>query len=69
MNIDNNAAQALNRTWDHTASKRKKRSVTFTLTPTNADEIPYNVAHLIVAEGVTEIPDSLCYETGTFKKT
>ena len=52
MNIDNNAAQALNHTWDHT--------VTFTLTPDNADSIPRNVVHLIVAEGVTEIPDNLC---------
>ena len=34
--------------------------VTFTLTPTNAESIPRNVVHLIVAEGVTEIPDSLC---------
>ena len=53
MNIDNNAAQALNRTWDHT--------VTFTLTPDNANDIPMNVVHLIVAEGVTEIPAELCY--------
>ena len=35
--------------------------VTFTLTPTNADSIPINVVHLIVAEGVTEIPAELCY--------
>ena len=35
--------------------------VTFTLTPTNADSIPRHVVHLIVAEGVTEIPDKLCY--------
>jgi hypothetical protein len=35
--------------------------VTFTLTPTNAESIPRNVVHLIVAEGVTEIPDNLCY--------
>ena len=34
--------------------------VTFTLTPTNANEIPHNVVHLIVAEGVTEIPEKLC---------
>ena len=34
--------------------------VTFTLTPTNANEIPHNVVHLIVAKGVTEIPDGLC---------
>ena len=34
--------------------------VTFTLTPTNADEIPRHVVHLIVAEGVTEIPEDLC---------
>jgi hypothetical protein len=52
MNIDTNAAQALNRTWDH--------AVTFTLTPTNAESIPRDVVHLIVAEGVTEIPRSLC---------
>ena len=35
--------------------------VTFTLTPDNAKEIPLNVVHLIVAEGVTEIPENLCY--------
>jgi hypothetical protein len=35
--------------------------VTFTLTPTNAASIPRNVVHLIVAEGVTELPDNLCY--------
>ena len=52
MNIDNNAAQALNHTWDH--------SVTFILTPTNANEIPVNVVHLIIVEGVTEIPEKMC---------
>ena len=31
--------------------------VTFTLTPTNAESIPDNVVHLIVAKGVTEIPE------------
>ena len=66
MNIDNNAAQALNRTWDH--------AVTFTLTPDNADSIPDNVVHLIVAEGVTEIPAELCcyleyLETIVFSKS
>jgi hypothetical protein len=35
--------------------------VTFTLTPTNANErIPRNVVHLIVAEGVTEVSNRLC---------
>ena len=48
--------------------------VTFTLTPTNANEIPRNVVHLIVAEGVTEIPDDLCnrlrsLETVVFSKS
>jgi hypothetical protein len=35
--------------------------VTFTLTPDNTNEIPHNVVHLIVAEGVTEIPEQLCH--------
>ena len=35
--------------------------VTFTLTPTNVESIPRNVVNLIVAEGVTEIPEYLCY--------
>ena len=35
--------------------------VTFTLTPDNANDIPDNIVHLIVAEGVTEIPAELCY--------
>ena len=35
--------------------------VTFTLTPDNANDIPDNIVHLIVAEGVTEIPKELCY--------
>jgi hypothetical protein len=35
--------------------------VIFTLTPTNANEIPLNVVHLIVAEGVTEVPEQLCF--------
>jgi hypothetical protein len=35
--------------------------VTFTLTPDNANEIPRNVVHLMVAEGVTEIPAALCF--------
>jgi hypothetical protein len=52
--------------------------VTFTLTPTNANEIPHNVVHLIVAKGVTEIPDGLCcrdykgfrsFETVVFAKS
>ena len=38
--------------------------VTFTLTPTNAESIPRNVVHLIVAEGVTEIPEWLCFGDG-----
>ena len=38
--------------------------VTFTLTPTNAASMPDNVVHLIVAEGVTEIPGGLCYRDG-----
>ena len=71
MNINNNAAQALNCTWSHTASTR---TVTFTLTETNAESIPDNVVHLIVAEGVTEIPDNLCrrlrsLETVVFAKS
>ena len=63
MNINNNAAQALNCTWNHTASTR---TVTFTLTETNAESIPDNVVHLIVAEGVTEIPEQLCH-IGNYK--
>jgi hypothetical protein len=49
----------------NTASVNNNHSstmVTFTLTPTNAKSIPRNVVHLIVAEGVIEVPDSLCYE-------
>ena len=38
--------------------------VTFILTPTNAESIPLNVVHLIVAEGVTEIPEHLCFRDG-----
>ena len=38
--------------------------VTFTLTPTNANSIPHNIVHLIVAEGVTEIPEGLCIVGG-----
>jgi hypothetical protein len=34
--------------------------VTFTVTPTNANSISLNVVHLIVAEGVTDIPKELC---------
>ena len=32
---------------------------TFTLTPDNADDIPKNIVHLIVQEGVIEIPEDL----------
>ena len=35
--------------------------VTFTLTPDNAESIPRHVVKLIVADGVTEIPEELCY--------
>ena len=35
--------------------------VTFTLTRDNAKSIPDNLVHLIVAEGVTEIPERLCF--------
>ena len=41
--------------------------VTFTLTPTNAESIPDNVVHLIVAEGVTEIPETLCRDRQGFE--
>ena len=41
-----------------------KTMVTFTLTPDNADELPRNAVHLIVAEGVTEIPEELCCRYG-----
>jgi hypothetical protein len=43
-----------------------KTVVTFTLNPDNADSIPDNVVHLIVAEGVTVIPRNLCH-TGNEK--
>lgn len=37
--------------------------VTFRLTPHNADSIPHNsIIHLIVTEGVTEIPERVCYD-------
>jgi hypothetical protein len=51
-------------TQNHKATIRKETMVTFTLTPTNAASIPRNVVHLIVAEGVTEIPDGLCHRDG-----
>ena len=35
--------------------------VTITLTPDNTASIPANVVHLIITEGVTEIPSDLCY--------
>ena len=36
--------------------------VTLRLTPHNADSIPHNIIHLIVTEGVTEIPERVCYD-------
>ena len=40
---------------------------TFTLTPNNAYDIPKNVAHLVVQEGVTEIPEQLCQKHGSLQ--
>ena len=36
-----------------------KTMVSFTLTPDNANEMPCNIVHLIVAEGVTEVLNRL----------
>ena len=46
---------------EHHHQLQKDNMVTFTLTPTNANEIPHNAIHLIVAEGATYIPVYLCH--------